>query len=212
MRAPSVVPGTQAQTALEPPSAVRRTLDVTDTVVRAMAYVSGVVFLLLSFYMTLDVIGRKFFHISSAITDEVGGYGLAFGGMWAMAWTLRSGGHVRIDVLLPRLPIRVQAVLGYVSITLMAFFAGMVAIYCWQLAIDSWVAGARATSFVRTPLFVPQALMAIGISVLGLEALTILACGIVTSVQTGRLAEPPVFDGVEAVAAPVAPMRQPWDS
>jgi TRAP-type C4-dicarboxylate transport system permease small subunit len=187
-------------------------LSVTDTVVRAMAYASGIVFLLLAFYMTLDVIGRKFFHISSAITDEVGGYGLAVGGMWAMAWTLRTGGHVRIDVLLPRLPLRVQAVLGYVSIALMAFFAGMVAIYCWQLAIDSWVTGTRATSFVRTPLFVPQALMAIGISALGLEALAILACGIVTSVQAGQLAEPPLVEPVEPVAASVGPMRQPWDS
>jgi len=205
-------PGTVAETALGPPAAVRWILDVTDVVVRAMAYVSGIVFLLLSFYMTLDVIGRKFFHISSAITDEIGGYGLAFGGMWAMAWTLRSGGHVRIDVLLPRLPFRMQVVLGYISITLMAFFAGMVAIYCWQLAIDSWVAGARATSFVRTPLFVPQALMATGISILGLEALAILACGIVTSVHAGQLVEPPLLEGIEAEAAPAAPMRQPWDS
>jgi TRAP-type C4-dicarboxylate transport system permease small subunit len=158
------------------------------------------------------VIGRKFFHVSSAITDEVGGYGLAFGGMWAMAWTLRSSGHVRIDVLLPRLPRRVQAVLGYVSIALMAFFAGTVAGYCWQLAIDSWATGTRAISFVRTPLFVPQALMAIGISALALEALTIFACGVSTSARVGRFVAPPLLEGDEPVPAPAGPMRPPWDS
>jgi TRAP-type C4-dicarboxylate transport system permease small subunit len=191
---------------------VRAVLNVTDTVVRAMAYVSGIVFLLLAFYMTADVIGRRFFHVSSAITDEVGGYGLAVGGMWAMAWTLRSSGHVRIDVLLPRLPRRLQAALGYVSIALMAVFAGMVAIYCWRLAIDSWVTGTRATSVVRTPLFVPQALMAMGMSALGLEALTILACGIVTSARVGRFVDPPLLEGDEPGPAPVAPIRPPWDS
>jgi TRAP-type C4-dicarboxylate transport system permease small subunit len=182
-----------------PPRAVPRVLAATDVVARAMAYAAGAVFVLLAIYMTVDVTGRKFFGISSAITDEVGGYALAFGGMWALAWTLRSGGHVRIDVLLPYLPVRMQSALGYAALAVMAVFAGGVAAYSWQLAIDSWLTDTRATSFVRTPLFVPQALMAIGISVLTLEALVLLVCGLVASVQAGRLVTPPLLDGAETV-------------
>lgn len=194
------------------PRAVPRVLAATDVVARAMAYASGAVFVLLAIYMTVDVTGRKFFGVSSAITDEVGGYALAFGGMWALAWTLRSGGHVRIDVLLPYLPARMQSALGYAALAVMAVFAGGVAAYSWQLAVDSWLTDTRATSFVRTPLFVPQALMAIGISVLTLEALVLLVCGLVASVQAGRLVTPPLLDGAETVEPGPAVRETSWDS
>lgn len=195
-----------------PPRAVQHVLAATDVLARAMAYASGAAFVLLAVYMTVDVTGRKFFGISSAITDEVGGYALAFGGMWALAWTLRSNGHVRIDVLLPYLPLRMQWVLGYASLAIMAVFAGAVAAYTWQLAIDSWLTDTRATSFVRTPLFMPQGLMAIGISVLTLETLVLLACGIATSMHAGRLVQPPLLDGAETLEPEPAAERPTWDS
>ena len=38
------------------------------------------------------------------MTDEFGGYALAIGGLWALAFGLTTGAHVRIDVLLPHFP------------------------------------------------------------------------------------------------------------
>jgi TRAP-type C4-dicarboxylate transport system permease small subunit len=174
-----------------------------------MAYAGGVAFLLLSFYVTADVLGRKFLHVSSAATDEIGGYVLAFGGMWALAWTLRTGGHVRIDVLLPHLAPAVQALLGHAAIATMAFVAGFIARYSWSLAIDSWVTGARAMSFMQTPLFVPQGLLALGLSVLALEALVILACGLAASLAAGRLAPPPLLESGGEAVVPVPGER--WE-
>lgn len=156
---------------------------------------SGGLFLLTSFYITADVIGRKFFHISSAVTDEMGGYALALGGMWALAYTLRTGGHVRIDILLPYLPPRVQALLNYAALACMGFFTSMVAWYAWRLALDSFSGSAKAMSFVQTPLFVPQSLMAVGFSVLGLEAIAILVVGLFESVRLGRLASLEILQG-----------------
>jgi hypothetical protein len=48
-------------------------------------------------------------------------------------------------------------------------------------------------SFLRTPLFPPQALVALGFSVLCLQALVILAVGVTESVRAGRLARPEGF-------------------
>ena len=175
----------------------RRLLAQLDRVATAMAYVSGGLFVALAFYLTLDVIGRKFFHLSTAVSDEYGGYALAVGGMWALAYTLRSGGHVRIDVLLPRLPSTVRALLDYGALAFMVLFAAAVAIYAWRLSIDSFTGDARAMSFVRTPLFVPQGLMALGFTVLSLEALVILAVGLVESVRLGRLVPVAIQEGGE---------------
>lgn len=164
-----------------------RLLGGLDRVTTAMAYAAGALFVALAFYLTADVLGRKFFHLSTAVSDEYGGYALAVGGMWALAYTLRTGGHVRIDVLLPYLPGPVRAVLDYGALAVMVVFASMVSLYTWRLAFDSFAGDARAMSFLRTPLFVPQGLMALGFTMLGVEAIVILLIGVVTSARVGRL-------------------------
>lgn len=178
-----------ARKAAATPGALRTLLAAADAVAWWMALGSGAIFLLASFYITLDVLGRKFVGVSSAVTDEMGGYALAFGGMGALAHTLRTGGHVRIDVLLPHLPRRLRLALSYAAMAIMAFFAGIVAVYAWWLAADSFNADARAMSFLRTPLFVPQGLMAVGFSVLALEAVVMLLTGVVGSLASRRLLE-----------------------
>jgi TRAP-type C4-dicarboxylate transport system permease small subunit len=189
-------PDTEAREgAAAPAESTRQILRVIDLLATGMAYLSGALFLLTSFYITADVIGRKFFHISSAVTDEIGGYALALGGMWALAYTLRTGGHVRIDVLLPHLPLRVQGILSYAALVVMTLFAAMVSFYSWRLAIDSFTVSAKAMSFIQTPLFIPQGLMAVGFSMLTLEAIAILVVGLAESLRLGRLAP---LEGLQA--------------
>jgi len=183
----------------------RQILAFFDHVTTGMAYVAGALFIALSFYITIDVVGRKFFHLSTAVSDEYGGYALALGGMWALAYTLRTGGHVRIDVLLPYLPRTLRAALDYGALAFMALFAAVIAVYAWRLAIDSFSMDARAMSFVRTPLFAPQGLMALGFTVLGVEAIVILAVGLVESIRLGRLARLEIQGGDEAGGPQEAP-------
>lgn len=168
-------------------------LHLVDRLATAMAYVSGAVLLLAAFYITADVIGRRFFHLSSGVTDEFGGYALALGGMWALAFALATGGHVRIDVLLPHLPALLRALLDYAALLAMALFASVVAYYTWHMALESFATDARATSFLRTPLFVPQGLLAIGFSLLALQAAVMFLVGAVESVRLGELAPVPVL-------------------
>ncbi len=187
------------------PRALRHLLRAVDRVTAVMAYVGGALFLLGSFYITADVIGRRF-RISSAVTDEMGGYVLAVGGMWALAYTLRAGAHVRIDILLPHLPRLLRSVLDYVAMVVMALFASAIAVSAWRLAIESFTTDARAMSFLRTPLFVPQGLMALGFSALIVEAVAMLVVGLVESARMGRLAS---LEGVGApgLAEQVTPSR-----
>lgn len=173
--------------------AARALLRALDAVTRAMAYASGVLFLLASLYIASDAVGRTFLGLSSAVTDEFGGYALGVGAMWALAYTLRVGAHVRIDILLPHLPARMQVVLNYTAMAGMALFAAMLAIYTWKQALESLATDARAMSFLRTPLFPTQALIALGLSMLCLEALAILAVGGAESIRARRLVPPEGF-------------------
>jgi TRAP-type C4-dicarboxylate transport system permease small subunit len=178
-------------------AAVPRVLHELDRVVRGVAWLSGAIFLLTSFYITADVISRRFFGISSEATDEIGGYALAIGGMWALAYTLRTGGHVRIDVLLMHLPERLRHLLDYGALLLIGLFSSVVAFYSWRLSIDSFSIGATATSSLRTPLAVPQGLMALGFTIMAAEALILVLAGILESIASGRLTTPKVLQDWE---------------
>jgi TRAP-type C4-dicarboxylate transport system permease small subunit len=171
----------------------QRLLEGLDRVALAMAYVAGAGLLAVSFFITADVLGRKFVGISSGVTDEFGGYALAIGGLWALAFGLTTGGHVRIDILLPRFPRPVQMLLNYAALLLMAVFASIVAYYSWKLALESFATDARAMSFLRTPLFVPQGGMALGFTVLALQAVVMLAAVIEECLRRRVLAPLPVL-------------------
>jgi TRAP-type mannitol/chloroaromatic compound transport system permease small subunit len=139
-----------------------------------MAYFCGMLFLLLGFYTALDVFGRRYLGVFSGVTDEIGGYVLALGASWAFAYTLKVGGHVRVDVLLPRFSPAVRAVLDAVAMALMAFFAFTLSVYLWSLVMSSFAMGATGHSIIQTPQWIPQAMMAAGYTALGLFASTSL--------------------------------------
>jgi TRAP-type C4-dicarboxylate transport system permease small subunit len=141
-----------------------------DRLSTGMAYVAGAAFFLTALYVTVDVTARGFVGVFSGVTDEVGGYVLAGGAMWGLAHALRRGGHVRVDVLLPYMPGWLRAIADGAAMGLMALFALVLAVLCWQMAWESFTTGARAISFSATPLGPPQALLAFGLTVLAAQA------------------------------------------
>jgi TRAP-type C4-dicarboxylate transport system permease small subunit len=152
--------------------AIARITAAEDAVLTGMAYLCGALFLALSVYTALDVIGRRYFGLFSGVTDEIGGYALALGGSWAFAYALKAGGHVRVDILLPRLSSSARTRLDAAAMLIMAVFAGTVSVFVWKLAASSYDVGATGHSIIQTPQWIPQALMATGYTVLALVALT----------------------------------------
>ena len=137
-----------------------------------MAYFCGGLFLLLAFYTALDVFGRRDLGVFSGVTDELGGYALALGASWGLAYTLKAGGHVRVDVMLPYLPISVRNILDAVALAVMASFAAAVSIFLWKLVASSYAIDATGHSIILTPQWIPQAMMAAGYTILTLVAVT----------------------------------------
>jgi TRAP-type C4-dicarboxylate transport system permease small subunit len=174
-----------------------------DTLATGMAFLGGAFFLVIALYITLDVTGRRFLGVTTAVSDEIAGYALAFGGVWALAYTLRTGGHVRIDVVLPYLPPRLRWTLNALAMAVMGVFSTILGYYGWALAIQSYRMEAKAMSHIQTPVWVPQALVAVGFSALTLEAALLLGAAVVESCLSGRLVP------LAALPAPGAEEREP---
>ncbi len=150
----------------------------------AMAWVAGWNYLACALFVTADVLGRSLLGVSSAATVEVTGYMLAVGIAWGLAHALAQRAHIRVDVWVNRLPLRLRAWLHLFALLLLAGFGGFCAWAAWGLLDESLLFGATDNSALRIPLALPQGLWLAGIAafcvmaaVLALEALLALLIG-----------------------------------
>ena len=142
--------------------ALRRGIERVGAVMNAAG---GWLFVVAAFFITFDVLGRKLFSVSSQATVEVTGYMLAFGIAWGLTDALTTRAHIRVDVLVMRLPLGIRVWMHALALAFLVTLNFFLAWRCWAVVGDSWLFGARDSSALNTPLIVPQGLWALGISV-----------------------------------------------
>ena len=74
---------------------------------RAM-FVAGFCYLLITLLICFDIAARQLLGFSTEATIELTGYLMAIGMSWGLAGTLFERGHVRIDVLVQRIPLHIR--------------------------------------------------------------------------------------------------------
>jgi TRAP-type C4-dicarboxylate transport system permease small subunit len=128
------------------------------------AWIAGWNYVACALFVTADIIGRNLLGVSSAATVEVTGYMLACGIAWALAHTLAVRAHIRVDVLVNRLPLRARAPLHLLALLMLISFAGFAAWAAWALVDESALFNAHDNSALRIPLVIPQGIWAVGLS------------------------------------------------
>lgn len=119
--------------------------------------------------MGAEVFVRYALNADLPFSWEYSGYLMSAAFFLGAAYALRNGTHIRLG-LLNQLPWPAARLAGEVIATLLAF--AVAAIMTWSLGDQAWQAWERgATSFtpMETPLFIPQALPAIGAAILCLQ-------------------------------------------
>jgi TRAP-type C4-dicarboxylate transport system permease small subunit len=128
-----------------------------------MAWVAGWNYVACALFITGDIVGRNVFGVSSAATVEVTGYMLACGIAWALAHTLACRAHIRVDVLVTRLPVKLRAPLHLFSLALLAVFAAFAAWAAYELFDESALFDAHDNSALRIPMVIPQGIWLAGL-------------------------------------------------
>jgi TRAP-type mannitol/chloroaromatic compound transport system permease small subunit len=145
-----------------------------DSVFGGVGYLAGGLYIVLAFFVTYDVLARKWGSAlglpTTRVTDEISGYILAVAATWGFAYTLRSGAHVRVDVLFPYMARGVRQAVDCVAHALMALFASVVSWKIWALVADSMQSDMRSSTYLLTPLYIPQGILGVGFTLLALAA------------------------------------------
>ncbi len=158
-----------------------------DALATILAYWSGASFFVLSLYITYDALARHFHLPYSGITDEVSSYVLAVGGSWGLAYGLKVGAHVRIDLLIGLAGPALRRALDIAAGALTLVFAALLAWYAWGQAAESFDLDTRSITVLRAPLAIPQLMVAVGYGLLAIQAASMLFRGIAPGVGGDRI-------------------------
>jgi len=115
-----------------------------------MGHAAGWGFFACAALITSDVLARNLLGVSTRATTELSGYALALGIAWALAHALARRAHVRIDLLVARLPAAIRPWLHLLAMLLLAAFAAVLAWAAWMLVDESLLFGARDMSVLGT--------------------------------------------------------------
>ena len=137
-----------------------------DRLYYVLGYVCGLELLLLGFFITYQVVARKLDWPQAPGTQVMSGYVLAMAATWGLAYALRSGAHVRIDVLLPYMGTKVRALADWIALFGLGFFAYVTTWKMWENVISDYQNGVTTNDYPLTPLFIPKTVVAVGFSLL----------------------------------------------
>lgn len=138
-----------------------------------LATAFGAIFLGLAVIVTIETLSRKLFNISLQGADELGGYALAVGSTIAFSLALLGRNHIRVDVFHEKFPLRVQALLNWISIVSLAALALFIAWVAFKVIQDTMAYRSTAQTPWATPLIIPQ-----GVWYAGLVIFALVACAL----------------------------------
>jgi len=146
------------------------------------------------FVFVVYVVGRQFFGMVWLFVEEYTGYWVVFLAYFSLAYALKSGAHIKSDLVTRRLPRRVSSVLEIVTDSLAVPLVGYLT---WRSI--GWLAygverGARAVSSLHTLMWPVYLLVTIGLALFTLIFLLKLGRNLI-KLARGEEIEPQITTG-----------------
>jgi len=141
---------------------MRRVLDRTYEI---CAWIAGA-FMVLILVNILVQVGGSYFGLYIRGTDAYAGYSMAAASFFALAHTLKRGEHIRVTLILQHLPSLWRRRFEIGCFVLAVFLTAIFAWFSWTMTWWSYEFNAISDAQDKTPLWIPQLSMAIGVTVL----------------------------------------------
>ncbi|MCS2608133.1 TRAP transporter small permease subunit [Halomonas dongshanensis] len=145
-----------------------------ERLVNIAAILCGYACLGLCLLIGYEIVARRLLGHSIQGVDELGGYVLAITSAVGFSAALMHRMHTRIELGLNRFPIAIQAGLNTIAVLLLAGFAVFMLLQVWGTWQSSIAYGSRASTPLQTPLWIPQGVWMLGVTLFALVAAAML--------------------------------------
>lgn len=136
---------------------------IIDSIIRFLAAIAGLLLAIMAIIVSYNVVMRYFVGKPPVWAIETTEYILVFSTFLAAAWVLKQDGHVKIDILVVRLPRKSQHVLNVVVAFLGIVACGLLAWYGIQATYSLYCRDVIMIKMIPWPKWVLVAPIPIGI-------------------------------------------------
>lgn len=142
-----------------------------DRLVDALALIAALILGAMALHIGYDVAARYLFASPTDWSNDLSEYSLLWATFLAAPWLVRTGGHVRIDILTERLPARPNHVL---AIVVALAGAAVCVVAAWQTGVETFDYWRRGTIFAKVwavPQWIVYVAMPVGFVAMAVEFL-----------------------------------------
>ena len=150
---------------------IRTLLKYLDSLSRIVAATAAIVTVSIAVVIISEIIARSVFNYSFSFAWEYSAYAMGIAMFCGAAFTLRTGGHIRVSLLQSILPNGAIYGVDIVCTVLGVLISGILAYSLSMLAWGSFLSGSTSPTISATPLIIPQGLIAFGAGLLALQML-----------------------------------------
>ena len=133
-----------------------------ESLSRAWATLAGVAVVAMALMVVAYIISREL-NIKWEFVEEWSGYLLVLIGYFAMAYVLRRGEHIRVDIVAKRMPKRVRAVVEVFTSLLALAVLGLMIERSINLTLFNWENQFVSQFASHTPLWIPNVFVPLGL-------------------------------------------------
>ena len=141
----------------------------------AGGWLSGAAIVLIMLLVCAEVALRNLFGTSTMVADEMSGYLNVAAVFLGLAYTLKDGGFIRVEIIYQALAGRAKAAAQWAILIASLAYAAVLLVFMWRYVEYSFSAGIVSTDVSQTPLWIPQSLIVVGALLLVLQLLAYCA-------------------------------------
>lgn len=144
---------------------------------RALAVLAAWALFCIGAMLTYEVVARYFFNAPTIWAEELSRLFLIWAVFASAAWLLAANGHIRVTVVVERLPRVLRRVASVTALLFVAIVSTFVAWHGLPIALQSLEVGRTTGSMLDIPQWWSQAAIPFGFALMALEAFA-LALGV----------------------------------
>jgi TRAP-type C4-dicarboxylate transport system permease small subunit len=145
-----------------------------NRVANGAAALAGVAVVAILVLVCAEVVLRQF-NVSLLVVDEICGYLNAGAVFLALAYTLRDGGFIRVELVYDRIKGGLKQAVRWLIVLTGTLYVGVLLYFTIVHVYYLYYKDVRAVSVIETPEWIPQTAAVVGLSVLLLQLVAYVA-------------------------------------
>jgi TRAP-type transport system small permease protein len=148
---------------------MERIIGLLDTISKVVVTLSGISMILIVALIVLEVSLRALLSSSTLVADEYSGYLYVTLFFFALAFTMRDEGHIRVGVIFNSVNWKARKVMDLVSSIIALLICTFALYYAARMVSDAYTLCMVSETPAATPIWIPQLVLPLGLSLFILQ-------------------------------------------